>query len=143
MSGTRWLTGPTCTPTSSAKAGVAKRATVLADALEAALGALYMDGGLDPARNFVRRAWNEAMTIQAVPPKDAKTTLQEWVQARGLPLPDYQIIATEGPAHKRRFTVRVKVEGLENATASATGSSKRAAEIAAAAAALNAMGNPA
>ena len=60
-----------------AKAGVAKRATVLADALEAALGALYLDGGLDVARNFVRRAWNDAMTVQAEPPKDAKTALQE------------------------------------------------------------------
>ena len=65
------------------------------------------------------------------------------MQARGLPLPAYKIVATEGPAHKRRFTVRVQVEGLEEATASATGSSKRAAEIAAAAAALNALGNPA
>src|ERR1700738_3878856 len=51
---------------------------VLADAREAALGALYMDGGLDVARDFVRRAWNEAMVLQAEPPKDAKTALQEW-----------------------------------------------------------------
>src|ERR1700760_5177920 len=69
-----------------AKAGVAKRATVLADALEAALGALYMDGGLDVARDFVRRAWNDAMIVQAEPPKDAKTALQEWAQKRGLGL---------------------------------------------------------
>jgi ribonuclease III len=60
-----------------AKAGVAKRATVLADALEAALGALYMDGGLEVARDFVRRAWNDAMVVQAEPPKDAKTALQK------------------------------------------------------------------
>ena len=72
-----------------AKAGVAKRATVLADALEAALGALYLDGGLDAARDFVRRAWNDAMIVQADPPKDAKTALQEWAQKRGLDLPAY------------------------------------------------------
>jgi ribonuclease-3 len=61
-----------------ARAGVRQRATVLADALEAALGALYLDGGLEPARAFVRRAWNGAMIAQTAPPKDAKTTLQEW-----------------------------------------------------------------
>ena len=62
-----------------ARAGVRRRATVLADALEAALGALYLDGGLDRARDFVRRAWDGVMTAQADPPKDAKTALQEWV----------------------------------------------------------------
>src|ERR1700692_3637015 len=66
-----------------AKAGVAKRATVLADALEAALGALYLDGGLDAARNFVRRAWHDAMVGQVDPPKDAKTALQHWALKRG------------------------------------------------------------
>src|SRR6195952_3440202 len=79
-----------------AKAGVAKRATVLADALEAALGALYMDGGLDVARDFVRRAWNEAVITQADPPKDAKTALQEWAQKRGKDLPAYTITERSG-----------------------------------------------
>src|ERR1700722_19315353 len=69
-----------------AKAGVAKRATVLADALEAALGALYLDGGLGVARDFVRHAWNDAMTGQTDPPKDAKTALQEWAQKRAMDL---------------------------------------------------------
>ncbi len=63
-----------------ARAGVKKRATVLADALEATLGALYLDGGLDVARTFIRRAWNDTMVEQAAPPKDAKTALQEWAQ---------------------------------------------------------------
>ena len=81
-----------------AKAGVAKRATVLADALEAALGALYLDGGLDAARDFVRRAWNDAMIGQAEPPKDAKTALQEWAQKRGLELPAYAVTGRSGPA---------------------------------------------
>ena len=64
-----------------ARAGVRRRATVLADALEAALGALYLDGGLDRARDLIRRAWDGVMTAQTEPPKDAKTALQEWVQA--------------------------------------------------------------
>src|SRR3954468_24853224 len=74
-----------------ARAGVTRRATVLADALEAALGALYLDGGLEQAREFVRRAWDTVMIRQEAPPKDAKTSLQEWAQSRGLGLPDYVI----------------------------------------------------
>jgi ribonuclease-3 len=124
-------------------AGVRDNQSVLADVCEAVIAALYLDGGLPAARQFVERLWEKRLNGLRAPPRDPKTTLQEWVQARGLPLPEYQTVATEGPAHKRRFTVRVKVEGLENATASASGSSKRAAEIAAAAAALNALGNPA
>jgi ribonuclease-3 len=108
-----------------ARAGVAKRATVLADALEAALGALYLDGGLDPARNFVRRAWNEAMTEQADPPKDAKTALQEWAQKRGMDLPVYEITGRSGPPHAPAFVVTVTVGAFD---ADGTGGSKRAAE---------------
>ncbi len=108
-----------------ARAGVAKRATVLADALEAALGALYMDGGLGVARDFVRRAWNEAMTVQAEPPKDAKTTLQEWAQKRGLDLPVYVITDRSGPPHAPEFVVTVTVGSTE---ASGTAGNRRAAE---------------
>jgi ribonuclease-3 len=117
-----------------AKAGVAKRATVLADALEAALGALYMDGGLGVARDFVRRAWNEAMTVQAEPPKDAKTTLQEWAQKRGLELPAYAITGRSGPPHAPEFTVTVVVGSSE---ATGVAGSRRAAEQLAAEALLH------
>ena len=113
---------------------------LLANACEAVIAALYLDGGLDVARSFVETRWEMRLSKLGEPPRDPKTSLQEWVQARGLPLPDYATVATEGPAHKRRFTVTVKVEGLEKATATATGSSKRGAEIAAAAAALSALG---
>ena len=108
-----------------AKAGVAKRATVLADALEAALGALYLDGGLGVAREFVRKAWNDAMIRQADPPKDAKTALQEWAQKRGKDLPIYDVTDQSGPPHAPAFTVTVTV-----GTAYATGvaGNKRAAE---------------
>jgi len=108
-----------------AKAGVTKRATVMADALEAALGALYMDGGLGVARDFVRRAWLDAMTTQAEPPKDAKTALQEWAQKRGLDLPAYEVTGRSGPPHAPEFTVTVSV-GETYGTGAA--GSKRAAE---------------
>ncbi|HVY15898.1 MAG TPA: ribonuclease III [Rhodopila sp.] len=108
-----------------AKAGVTRRATVLADALEAALGALYLDGGLEVARGFVRRAWQDAMLSQVDPPKDAKTALQEWAQKRGKDLPFYQVTDRSGPPHAPEFTVTVSMGddiGLGRA------GSKRAAE---------------
>ena len=108
-----------------AKAGVTKRATVLADALEAALGALYLDGGLDVARNFIRRVWNDAMVAQAEPPKDAKTALQQWAQKRGLALPNYHVASRSGPSHDPEFDVTVTVGDL---TASGRAGNKRAAE---------------
>ena len=120
--------------------GVRETESVLADVCEAVIAALYLDGGLDVARNFVETRWEDRLSKVSEPPRDPKTSLQEWVQARGLPLPDYSTVSAEGPPHKRRFTVTVKVEGLEKATATATGSSKRGAEIAAAAAALSALG---
>ncbi len=113
-----------------ARAGVKKRATVLADALEAALGAVYLDGGLAPARAFVRRAWDAAMTAQAEPPKDAKTALQEWAQTRGPDLPVYAMTGRSGPPHAPEFTVTVSADG---ASGTGTATSKRAAEQAAAA----------
>jgi ribonuclease-3 len=124
-------------------AGVRKNKSVLADACEAVIAALYIDGGLDVARPFIEQRWEKRLGEVVSLRRDPKTALQEFVQGRGLPLPAYKTIATEGPAHKRRFTVTVKVEGLDGATASASGSSKRAAEIAAAAAALAALGFPA
>src|SRR3954469_10318936 len=69
------LAGELSVAPGEARAGVRKRATVIADALEATLGALYLDGGLDAARTFVRRAWDEVMNDLAAPPKDAKTAL--------------------------------------------------------------------
>jgi ribonuclease-3 len=113
-----------------AKAGVKQRATVLADALEAALGAVYLDGGLAPARGFVRRAWDAAMTAQAEPPKDAKTALQEWAQTLGPDLPVYALTGRAGPPHAPDFTVTVTAGGTSG---TGTAGSKRAAETAAAA----------
>ncbi len=107
------------------RAGVRGRATVLADAMEAAIGALYLDGGVAPARDFVRRAWEPAMTGQEQPPKDAKTALQEWAQGRGLPLPEYVVESREGPSHAPSFVMAVTVDGQ---TGRGTAGVKRAAE---------------
>ncbi len=107
------------------KSGVKRRATVLADALEAALGAIYLDGGLTPAREFVRRAWDGAMTAQAEPPKDAKTALQEWAQKRGLDLPEYKVSARTGPPHAPVFEVTVSIGAWRG---TGTAGNKRAAE---------------
>lgn len=120
-----------------AKAGVRRRATVLADALEAALGALYLDGGLERARAFVRSAWNTVMSRQEEPPKDSKTRLQEWVQKRGLGLPEYDVMSRAGPPHAPEFVVTVAAGGFAG-----TGSagSKRAAEQLAATELLRMLG---
>jgi ribonuclease-3 len=120
-----------------ARAGVRRRATVLADALEAALGALYLDAGLDRARAFIRRAWGAVMTAQTEPPKDAKTTLQEWVQARGLGLPAYQVTMRTGPPHAPVFEVTVSAGAFSG---TGTAGSKRAAEQLAAEALLGGVG---
>ena len=107
------------------RAGVRRRATVLADATEATLGALYLDGGITPARRFVRSTWDRAMTEQAEPPKDAKTALQEWAQQRGLPLPHYAVANRQGPSHAPVFEITVTVA---NQTGTGTAGTKRAAE---------------
>ena len=120
-----------------AKAGVRRRATVLADALEAALGALFLDGGLDRAREFVRRAWDGAMNRLETPPRDAKTMLQEWVQARGLGLPEYLVTSRVGPPHAPEFVVTVASGGV---TGCGTAGTKRAAEQLAAQELLRVLG---
>lgn len=103
---------------------------LLADACEAVLAAIFLDGGLDAAEKFVRRHWLPLMDESHKPPQDPKTELQELVQGRGLPLPQYREISREGPAHAPMFTVEVHVVGY--ATVTATGKSKQAAEKAAA-----------
>jgi ribonuclease-3 len=115
---------------SESKAGVRKLATVLADAMEAVIGALYLDAGLDVARDFVRRAFEPTMTAQVNPPKDPKTGLQEWAMHRGMALPRYEVVSTEGPSHAPVFVISVTLAGK---TGMATAGSKRLAEQAAAA----------
>lgn len=107
---------------------------VLADACEALIGALYLDGGLDTARAFILSHWEEPMRASALPPKDPKTALQEWAQGRALPLPEYRVVSNEGPSHAPVFVMTVSVEGVGEEAGS--GRSKRQATSAAAAAML-------
>ncbi len=117
-----------------AAAGGARSPAILADVLEAIIAAIYLDGGFAAAFAFIERLWGPRIAAMEAPPRDPKTMLQEWVQARGLPLPDYRLAAASGPDHARKFTVCVSITGQQEA--SATASSKRAAETAAAAAML-------
>lgn len=100
---------------------------ILADACEAVIGALYLDGGLPAAAAFIRKHWDGALEgAKAAPPQDPKTGLQEWALARGLKLPLYKDIGRSGPDHAPVFQISVEVEGFAPVTAS--GPSKRAAE---------------
>jgi ribonuclease III len=122
-----------------AAAGGAGNAHLLADGFEAVLGALYLDGGLAPARAFVRRAFGDAIWAAREPPRHPKTALQEWAQGRGLPLPVYEVVARQGPDHAPAFTVEARVEGHE-AMGLGTGPSRAAAERVAAMALLEVLG---
>ena len=120
-----------------ARVGVGALTTVRSDAMEAVIGAIFLDGGLDPAREFVRRAWADEIAEQGAPPRDAKTILQEWALARGLKLPLYEETGRSGPSHAPEFTVRVTVRGH---TGEGRAGSKQAAQRAAAASVLRALG---
>lgn len=120
-----------------ARAGVAQLATVLSDGMEAAIGALYLDGGLEAARRFVRTAWGPELDAMGEPPKDAKTELQEWLMARGLPLPVYRVAARSGPPHAPEFVMAVSGGGKEG---TGTAGNKRLAERDAAADLLSRLG---
>lgn len=113
-------------------AGAASNPAILADALEAVIAAVYLDGGLEPARALILAHWHSLMAGDSAPPSDPKTALQEWALARGLSLPVYRLVRSEGPAHEPHFEVSVSIEGMPPATGE--GRSKRAAEKAAASA---------
>ncbi len=112
--------------------------TILGDACEAIIGALYLDGGLEAVTRFVRTALAEHIEKPTPPPLDSKTALQEWAQGRGKPLPSYELIERSGPAHEPVFVVAVRVAGMEPVAGS--GSSKRVAEKKAASALLSQVG---
>jgi ribonuclease-3 len=119
-------------------AGPDLKPAILADACEAVIAALYLDGGLEAARALFEREWASALGAITEAPLDAKSALQEWSQERALGLPAYELLTRAGPDHEPVFTVRVGVKSL--APAEGTGASKRAAEQAAAAALLTREG---
>ncbi len=116
---------------SATKVGARKSDAVLGDACEALIAALYIDGGLETAKAFFEKFWAEEFVHLDTPrAKDPKTQLQEWAQGLGLPLPAYEVVQREGPAHAPVFTVEVRVKGFEPERGE--GGSRQAAEKAAA-----------
>lgn len=127
---------------SATKIGARDNDSVLGDACEALMAALYLDGGLPAARAFFLDAWQEEFADpQPARDKDPKTRLQEWAQGRGLPIPHYMTVQRSGPDHAPIFTVSVGIEGLPAATGQ--GRSRQEAEKAAAQAMLHTQENPA
>lgn len=111
------------------KSGGSGRASILADALEAVFGAILVDGGFDAAYAAIERAYS-AELAGADPNalgKDPKTRLQEWLQGRKLPVPEYAIVAVQGEAHSQTFAVVCRIPSL-NISATGSGASRRAAE---------------
>jgi len=114
--------------------GGREKPSILADAMEAVLAAIYVDGGYEEACSVIRELFREDEKLIAWRGHDDKSALQEYTQAHGMDLPSYAIIAQEGPDHNRTFTAQVSVMG--KAVATGVGNSKKAAEQAAAKAAL-------
>jgi ribonuclease-3 len=113
-----------------AESGGRGKKTILANACEALLGAVFMDRGYEGARNIVHRFWERFLGELEIAAPDAKSVLQEWAQGRKLSLPRYLEIAREGPDHAPRFTSEVQIEGMPPERGQ--GANKRAAEQAAA-----------
>lgn len=104
----------------------AVKPNILADAVEALLGAVFLDAGFAAAAACIETLWGERLASGQAAPRDPKTALQEWAQARRLPLPDYREIGREGPAHAPVFVVDVAIKGRDPARGK--GGSKREAE---------------
>jgi len=119
------------------RSGGHKRPSILADALEAVIGAAYLDGGFESANALVRRLYAgiELSAQMSAMGKDPKTELQEWLQARKMKLPVYRVVATLGEAHKQSFDVECTVQESGHSERG-LGASRRAGEQAAAAAML-------
>ena len=124
---------------SESGSGGRAKGTILADAMEALLGAIFLDAGFDAARGAVRRLWEpQAHDQPTAAGPDAKSALQEWAQGQGLALPQYVEVERLGPDHAPRFTSEVRIDGRPPARGE--GASKRAAEQAAARALLEREG---
>jgi ribonuclease III len=116
------------------KSGGALRPSILADAFEAVIGAIFLDAGFDAACNTIAGIYSAliARIDPGVPGKDPKTRLQEWLQARRIAVPDYGVVSIAGEPHAQTFTVECRIGALGVATRG-EGNSRRAAEQAAAA----------
>ncbi len=108
------------------KGGMRRNASILADVIEALIGAIYLDAGYAAAETFVRRCWQTRLHQEGGSGRDDKTRLQEWALKQGLALPEYRLIDMIGPAHAPLITVEVHVEGFAGIKASER--TRRAAE---------------
>ena len=126
------------------RSGGMKRPSILADALEAVIGAVYLDAGFDQAAALVHRLFESVAINPEMPAaaKDPKTELQEWLQARKMSVPAYNVMSITGAAHRQTFEVQCAIEKLQH-EARGFGSSRRAAEQEAAAAMLKLLALPA
>ena len=111
-------------------AGGRKKKAILGDVMEALLGALYIDGGLEAARGVYDQFWLPNLEDLSKLHKDPKTALQEWSQNKKLGTPDYEVTDADGPAHAPAFTIEVRIKGKKPATG--VGKSKREAQMEAA-----------
>ena len=111
---------------SEARSGGAEKDAILGDVTEAVIGAIYLDGGPEKAHAFVERLFADFLADGQTKRADAKTTLQEWAQARGLEPPAYVQVERTGPDHAPHFTIAIDLDGFERV--SATGTSKKLAE---------------
>jgi len=111
------------------KSGGSQRPSILADALEALFGAIWLDAGYDVASAAIVKLYGAMLTaiVPGQPIKDAKTRLQEYLQGRRLPLPQYSLIATDGEAHAQQFRIACLIDSLKIQT-EGKGGSRRAAE---------------
>lgn len=110
--------------------GGRRKGALLGDGMEALIAAVYLDGGLEAARDLILRLWNTRVTSVAEDARDAKTALQEFAQASNLPIPKYEVVRRSGPDHAPIFCISVSLESGDQAEAEA--GSKRHAEQAAA-----------
>src|SRR3989338_258178 len=119
---------PTVVIASSAElaSGGNKQDNLLADCMEAIIGAIFIDKGYVPCQEVITSLWGDKIYTLSQPPVDSKTALQEWAQARGLPIPVYEIVERSGPDHAPQFKIRVTLKDIE--PMESTGSSRRVAE---------------
>lgn len=110
--------------------GGRKNESNLENTLEALIGAIYIDGGLDELKKFIHKWWNDILEVMKEPPKDPKTTLQELVQGQGMPIPEYIMTNATGPAHSPIFEITVAIKGYGEIVASANSKKKAQKEAA-------------
>lgn len=115
--------------------GASQSGNVVGDVVEALIGALYLDGGMEAAERFILKVWGPDLSSQGRAPQHPKSALQELAAAKGVKAPAYEVVSRTGAHHAPKFTIRVSVPTLGEATAE--GTSKQEAETAAATALLN------